>query len=202
MPENAPTPLVDETQAVSPAAHAAPLPPWAGWSWLLAMPLLGALVWLSLPAFSGRIWVMGDLLGFHLPFRYFYQECLHQGQNFLWCPWVGAGVDLHGEGQNGMLHPWHLLLYASLPFHWAFQVDLLTGILVGASGTVALLRRWGASWAAAWAGVPVIALAGFGMIHLIHPNMVVVIVCCDPDDKTAPTTVIPEMALDPDINGV
>ena len=33
-------------------------------------------------------------------------------------------------------------------------------------------------------------------------NMVVVIVCCDPDDKTAPTTVIPEIALDPDINGV
>jgi len=36
----------------------------------------------------------------------------------------------------------------------------------------------------------------------VNPRIVVVKVCWEPDDKRAPTRVIPEMALEPDIKGV
>ena len=82
------------------------------------VPLCAALVLLcglSLPLLSGQILLRDDLALFHLPLRHLYAQALARGQSFLWVPEIYAGFYLHGEGQLGMLHPLHLVLYRMLP---------------------------------------------------------------------------------------
>jgi hypothetical protein len=61
----------------------------------LLAPLFG-------PLLTGRVFVSSDLVWFHLPLRYLYQQALHAGDTVLWTPSIFAGLYLHGEGQAGL----------------------------------------------------------------------------------------------------
>ena len=134
----------------------------------LLAPLLGPLI-------SGRVFVYNDLAWFHLPLRYLYQQALHAGDTVLWTPSIFAGFYLHGEGQIGLFHPFHQLLYRVLPLAAAFDLELVTSYPVAFGGTFWFLRRLRFSRAAALFGAMLFAFSGFNLLHHHHMNMVAVV---------------------------
>ena len=100
----------------------------------LLSPLFG-------PLLVGRVFVYNDLVWFHLPLRYLYQQALHSGDTVLWTPSIFAGIYLHGEGQIGLFHPFHQLLYRLLPLGTAFNLELIANYPAAFAGTFWFLRR-------------------------------------------------------------
>src|SRR5262245_1538124 len=92
---------------------------------LVVVSVLGAttaLVVVFGPAFRGAMFTYGDLGMFHLPLRMFYADNLARGRSSLWLPTLFCGFYLQGEGQVGMYHPLHRLLYGFLPLSTAFNL--------------------------------------------------------------------------------
>src|SRR5689334_12831108 len=71
-----------------------------------------------------RVFVIGDLVGFHLPTRYLFAQALRAGDSPWWTPSLFGGFFLLGDGQVGMLHPWHFLLYRWLPLESALALEV------------------------------------------------------------------------------
>ncbi len=134
----------------------------------LLAPLLGPLI-------RGRVFVYNDLSWFHLPLRYLYQEALHAGDSTLWTPSIFAGFYVHGEGQIGLFHPFHQLLYRVLPLAAGFNLELVTSYPVAFGGMFWFLRRLQFSRAAALFGAMLFAFSGFNLLHHHHMNMVAVV---------------------------
>ena len=67
------------------------------------------------------MFTLDDLGAYHIPMQYLYAAALHRGETLLWTPSVFAGYYVFGEGQVGMAHPWHLLLYRLLSAERRFQ---------------------------------------------------------------------------------
>jgi len=136
-----------------------------------------AVLFLSLtrPLFMGRVFVYNDLSWFHLPMRYLYQRALVSGDTLLWTPAILSGFYLLGEGQIGLFHPLHLLLYALLPLWLAFNLEMLATAPAAFAGTYWFLRRLGFGVEAALFGAMLFAFAGFNLLHFHHINMVAVV---------------------------
>jgi hypothetical protein len=130
---------------------------------------------LFVPLLSGRLLTFDDLARFHIPTRWLYARALSAGDAIWWTPDLLSGFYLHGEGQVGMLHPLHLILYSTLPFTPAFTLDIAANYLFATAGGMFMLRRFGFSWAAAWLGAFLYAFSGFNLTHLIHINMIAVV---------------------------
>ncbi|MBX3177779.1 MAG: hypothetical protein KF886_10485 [Candidatus Hydrogenedentes bacterium] len=139
--------------------------------------VIGAALLLGLcyPLIGGRIYQGSDLGAYHFPVRSFYSQCLKNGQSFLWQPNLFCGYYLHGEGQAGMLHPFHLLIYRFLPLDVAFNLEFVSGYLMLYAGMAALLRRWGLPWFAALFGANVFTFSGFTLFHFIHLQAIAII---------------------------
>lgn len=135
---------------------------------ILFVPLL-------VPLLLGRIFPLGDLSSFHLPLRFLYQQALTAGDSFLWTSALQSGLYLHAEGQAGMLHPWHLAIYGLLPLGPAFNLEMLGSYLFATAGMWLLLGELGLRRPAAFAGALVFAFSGFNVMHLLHLNLVAVL---------------------------
>jgi hypothetical protein len=127
------------------------------------------------PLFLGRIFTEDDLSAFHLPLRAFYHRCLEQGDSFLWMPSLFNGFFVHGEGQAGMLHPLHYLLYRFLPLDVGFMLDILLSYPLAAAGMYFFLRRWRLDRHAAIFGGLLFSLLGFCMNHYVHMHFVAIL---------------------------
>ena len=138
----------------------------------LGVLVIGAIAW---PFWQGRVYVADDLGIFHLSARAFYARSLAQGERFLWWPDVLCGYYLHGEGQAGLYHPIHLLLYRALPLATAFTLELVLHYPILLAGTFFLLRRWALGRDASMFGALVFTFSSFNFLHFVHPNMVAVI---------------------------
>ena len=127
------------------------------------------------PFFAGLVYTADDLGAFHLPTRAFYQQQLVRGEPFDWMPQLYSGFYLTGEGQTGVYHPWHLLLYRCLPLRVALCWEWLAAYpLMLLGGWMFLRRRLGRSDAAMF-GSLVFTFSSFNLLHFIHPNAVAVI---------------------------
>lgn len=159
--------------AVSAAAHSFDLQRWL----FRSAALSAALLWLVMvwPALQGRLHVVGDLGGYHLPMRMAYADCLARGEQPYWTNRIFCGYYLHGEGQVGMLHPWHQLLYRVLPLAPAFEIELLASYPLLLVGIWLWFRRLGLPSAAALCGALVFTYSGFSLLHLNHMNLVAVL---------------------------
>ncbi len=150
----------------------------ARWTrWLVGLQLAAAcliVLSIALPLLTGKLYVVGDLLYYHLPTRKFYAECLKRGVSPLWWPNVHCGYYLHGEGQVGMFHPLHWLLYRTLPLTTALNLEVVLSYPVAAAGMFALLRRRELPNVAAVFGAVLFAFSGFMVLRLGHVNMVAV----------------------------
>jgi hypothetical protein len=125
---------------------------------------------LARPLFSGTIYTADDLGDFYLPVRYFYHNALTSGNSFLWSPAFFSGFYIGGEGQGGMLHPLHLLLYRALPLPLAFNLEFLISYLAMFPGMFVLLRRLDLPRAAALFGALLFTFSGFNLSHSVHLN--------------------------------
>ena len=146
--------------------------------WLVAVALACSamlLAPLAQPLFARRVFVYNDLTWFHLPLRYLYQQALRAGDSLLWTPSVFAGFYLHGEGQTGVFHPLHLLLYWLLPLDSAFDLELIANYAAAFAGMAWFLRRLRFTVVAACTGAMLFAFSGFTLLHYHHLNMVAVV---------------------------
>jgi hypothetical protein len=127
------------------------------------------------PLFRGLTFIAGDLLIQNLPYRKFYADCLHHHDSFLWCPFLYGGFYLHGEGQAGMMHPFHLLLYSVLPLTTAFSIEILSTYVFMFAGCYLLFRAWKLSTPAALFGGFLFTFAGTNLDLLRHMNAIAVV---------------------------
>jgi len=127
------------------------------------------------PLLIGRVFVYNDLSWFHLPMRYLFQQALRSGDSVLWTPAIFAGFYLHGEGQIGLFHPFHQLLYRTLPLGPALNLELIANYVAAFAGMVWFLRRLRFSHAAALFGAMLFAFGGFNLLHFHHVNMIAVV---------------------------
>ena len=137
---------------------------------LLAMAAVLAV--LAAPMRGGRVHAIDDLGTYHLPLRAFYAEALQAGDDPAWCPRLFCGIDLHAEGQVGMLHPLHRALYRGLPLTTAFNLEVLSGYAVAMGGMFCFLGRRGLGADASAFGGLCFGASGFHLLHLMHPNFV------------------------------
>ena len=130
---------------------------------------------LASPPLVGRVHVGDDLGNLHLPVRSLYQDALRAGQSVLWSPYLYAGMYLHGEGQAGMYHPVHLLLYRFLPLPWAFTLEFVLSYALMFPGMYLLLSRLDLPRPAALFGAFVFTFSGFNLLHFMHVNAIAVV---------------------------
>ena len=133
-------------------------------------------LWLLVPVLLGQTFVAGDLLSQSLPFRKFYADALQHHQSFLWSPDLYGGFYLHGEGQAGMMHPFHLLLYSLLPLVPAFGVEIMSSYIFLFAGSFLLFRfAWKLNAQAALFGSFLFTFGGTNLTLLEHLNAVAVV---------------------------
>jgi Bacterial membrane protein YfhO len=137
-----------------------------------SVALLAPLVY---PLLAGLVFTNTDLEWFHLPTRYLFQQALRAGDSVLWTPSIFAGMYLHGEGQSGLFHPLHQLLYRLFPLGVAFNLELIANYPAAFLGMFWFLRRLRFSRAAALFGGMLFAFSGFNLLHHIHLNMVAIV---------------------------
>ncbi len=140
------------------------------WALLGGLALWAAMCW---PMLSGRVYTSDDLGAYHLPLRQFYAQCLARGHAFDWCPQLYGGFYLSGEGQVGMYHPLHWLLYRWLDLPVAFDLELLLSYPFLLAGMYCFLARW-VDRAAALFGAIVFTFSGFNTLHFVHPQAVAI----------------------------
>src|SRR5262249_24365120 len=81
-----------------------------------------------------------------------------------------SGLYLHGEGEAGLAHPLHLVLYRFLPLGAAFNLEIVSTYVALLVGTTVLLCRLGLSREGAWFGAMVFTFSGFNLFNLMHVN--------------------------------
>ena len=90
-------------------------------------------------------------------------------------PSLYGGFYVAGEGQLGGYHPWHWLLYRTLPLGAAFDIELLASYPLLFAGTFLLLSRLIGRRDAALVGAMAFTFGGFGLLHFVHPNAIAVV---------------------------
>lgn len=130
---------------------------------------------LGFPVISGKVFTVGDLWVFYLPVRYFYARCLATGDSPIWFPNQFSGYYLHGTGQVGMFHPLHYLLYKSLPFTVAYDLEIFLAYPVMFGGMYLFLRRWSGGKEMPLMGAFLFTFSTFNLLRLIHLNALEII---------------------------
>lgn len=118
---------------------------------------------------------MNDIFGYHVPMRMLYQQMLLHGDPPMWTPALFAGFDLLGEGQIGVFHPLHQILYRALPLDLALNLEILFTYVAALVGTRWLLRRLDIAPPAALFGAMTFGFGGFMLMHYPHVNMLAVV---------------------------
>lgn len=101
------------------------------------------LLLLAVPMVTRTVYTGDDCFAMHLPIRKFVADSWARGDRASWCPLLNCGYDAHGEGQVGLDHPWHRLLYGVLPLDLGFNLEMLGGFAFMWVGMTLLLGRWG-----------------------------------------------------------
>lgn len=101
---------------------------------------VGLLAMIARPIWTGTVPVYDDFGVFHLPLRYFLADCLRSGRAFDWMPGMHTGFYLTGEGEAGPYHPFHWVLYLTLPLATAFACEAPAYFLAMFAGMVVFLR--------------------------------------------------------------
>ncbi len=145
---------------------------------LMAWSLFAGLILfavLAVPFFAGRIYTADDLGAFHFPTRYFYSQQLARGESYDWMPSLFSGFYLTGEGQAGVYHPLHQLLYRLLPLRAALGWEYLISYPLMMAGCWLFLRQCVGRAEAALFGALLFTFCSFNLLHFIHPNAIAII---------------------------
>ena len=126
---------------------------------------------LAYPLLAGEIYVFNDFANHSLPRRDFYQRCLLNGDSPVWMPTICCGYYAHAEGETGMFHPIHWLLYRFLPLDAAFNLEFLWSYPFMFAGLYLFLRRWRLARAPSLFGAFSFTYSGYCLLHGIHLNL-------------------------------
>ncbi len=137
-----------------------------------SLALVAGMLW---PTLYGGVHTMHDIGEYYLPTRYFYAECLANGDAFDWFPNAYLGYYLQGDGQVGMYHPVHWLLYRFLPLEVGIGLEMSLGFPVMLLGVFALLRRWQLPRGVALFAGLMVGYSGYYMRHYEHMNAIQVL---------------------------
>jgi hypothetical protein len=138
----------------------------AGYLFLLALFIF---VVFSPSLFSGASIYDVDLRLVETPMRWFLYK---ERSGVLWTERIGCGFPIHAYGEGGLLYPLNWVLYPLLPLPLAHDLNLMLHLMIAASGTFFLGRRFfGNSAASAVSGV-VFAFSGFVWIHMGHSSSI------------------------------
>jgi hypothetical protein len=140
---------------------------------LCALALFAPLAW---PLVTGQVLWFDDLSTFHLPLRLLYRNALRAGDSLLWAPAILSGFYIHGEGQVGIFHPLHQLLYRTLPLGAAFNLELLINYVAAFAGMYWFMRRLTLGPTDALFGGFLFGFSGFIVLHHHHLNLVAAVV--------------------------
>jgi hypothetical protein len=127
------------------------------------------------PMLLGRHFFYGDLGNMHLPLRRFYAESFTEGYSPLWIPNLFSGFYLHAEGQVGMFHPVHWLLYRFADFDAAFALECTLAYPFALVGMLLFLRRLSLAPSSALIGATAFGFSTYLMIRFMHVNVVAVL---------------------------
>jgi hypothetical protein len=139
---------------------------------LAALVILAVIAW---PMANGLMYTYDDLGGLHIPARFFFSRSLAEGHSYLWNPYVHCGYYQLGEGQVGMYHPLHRLLYGSLPFTAAFNAEFFLSYPFMLAGMYLFLRRWQVRRDAAMFGALAFTFSGFNLLHFMHMHVIAIV---------------------------
>lgn len=128
-----------------------------------------AIAW---PLFEGKVYTYDDFSRYHLPMRQFFARCLAAAQDFNWNPDIFCGFYLQGEGQIGLYHPLHWLLYRALPLPMAFMIEVVLPYPLLQFGMYLVLRRWALGKAAAAFGAMLLTFCGAVFLRHVHMNAI------------------------------
>jgi len=142
----------------------------------IAIATAGALLLaIAYPLFTGEVYTESDFGHFHMPFKYFYAQCLANGSDFIWSPQEFNGFYLHGEGQLNLYHPLNLISYSLLPFDAAFTLELVRNYVFLLLGTYLFARRWAMPPYAAVFAASRFAFSSVNLLHFMHLNVVAIV---------------------------
>jgi hypothetical protein len=144
-------------------------------SGFLLFSFFALLMMLARPIFLGGVYTHDDLGWLQLPLRHLYSQALAAGDDFLWTSQLSNGMYLHGEGQAGMYHPLHLLLYRTLSLEWAFNLEFILSYVWMFPGMYLMLRRLNLPQHASLFGALAFTFSGFNLLHSVHLNAIAVI---------------------------
>jgi hypothetical protein len=142
---------------------------------LVVLSFLVVVALLARPMLVGGIYTHDDLGWLQFPIRYLYAQALTSGEDLLWTPQLSNGMYLHGEGQVGMYHPLHWILYRTLPLEWAFNLEFILSYVWMFPGMYLMLGRFGLPAYASLFGALVFTFSGFNLLHSVHLNAIAVI---------------------------
>ncbi len=121
---------------------------------------------------EGRFLSHLDMSSQVVPWRCFYSLALERNELGLWNPFIARGYPHHAEGQSGLLHPAHLLIYRVLPVQIAFLLELLLILPCAYGGMLLFLRRsFKFRWLPALFGAGLFAFSTFFPRQFTHINM-------------------------------
>jgi membrane protein YfhO len=139
--------------------------------WVVAICSIALFAPLAWPLVAGHVFWFDDLAAFHLPLRRLYQDALQAGDSVLWTSSVFSGFYLHGEGQVGLYHPLHQVLYRFLPLWAAFDLELLLNYVGAFAGMYWFMRRMRFGTPASLFAAMLFAFCGFLVLHHHHLNL-------------------------------
>lgn len=96
-----------------------------------------------------KTFIYGDYWQQHYPWAHEYARCIKEGRLPYWVPGMAGGFPLVAEGQVGAYYPFHLLLYATLPFSFVYTFLILAHVLIGGIGFYCYAKKIGLSAEAA-----------------------------------------------------
>ncbi len=130
--------------------------------------------WVAMPLIRGSYRMFGDLIWYHYPVRWAYRESLLHGSRFAWNPWIGCGTYIHAEGQAGMCHPLHLLLYRFVDAASGLHGEEAFGFVLAMAGTWLFFRRWGLRHGVSLWGGCLFAFCAINLVDFEAPNIVTI----------------------------
>ena len=108
---------------------------------LVLLTVLAMFLFICFPLATGNLYGEFDLREQFIPWRMFYSLSLDQNELGLWNPYFLGGYYHHGEGQSGLFHPFHLILYTLFPLNYAVPVEMFAYFPFGFLGMVLLLKK-------------------------------------------------------------
>jgi len=104
--------------------------------------------------------------------KFYYAQELKKNRIPIWNPHIGMGFPTLAEGQTGIFFLPNLVLFRSLPFVYAYNLNIVLTFILAAFGTYLFCRSLNLNKLASIFGGLIFALGGFLVVHIQHLHLI------------------------------